>query len=240
MTALYDALNGWGPDYDYWLGLVARLEPEAIVDLGCGTGQLTVLFARQGAAAVLGVDPDPLMLSVAQQRDGHDLVTWLAGYAGDLPAASHDLVTMTSHVAQVFLSDVDWLAALRDVRRALRPGGHVMFDMRNLLAQGWEQWDPVTSRRQVDGDDGPVEVWHEVTSVRDGLVAFDTTTRHVATGRQTRDTDVLRFRSEVELRDSLLATGFRVVHVHGDWDGSPATPQSRELIVLADVATRYH
>jgi SAM-dependent methyltransferase len=233
VTPLYDALNGWGPDYDYWLALTGDLAPAHLTDLGCGTGQLTVLLAKQDARTVLGFDPDPAMLAVARQRDGHELVAWLEGDASDIPDASTDLITMTSHVSQVFLTDDDWLSALGHLRRGLRPSGHLTFDMRNLLARGWEEWNPIDSRRQVQGEDGTVEVWHEVTSVGDGLVSFDTTAQPLAGGASTTDTDVLRFRDEAQLRQSLTASGFRVVHVHGDWDGSPATEHSPELIVLA-------
>lgn len=235
MTALYDALNGWGPDYDYWLSLTRKLSPDALTDLGCGTGQLTVLFAQQGPSTVLGVDPEPTMLDIARQRDGHELVTWIEGYAADIPDASADLITMTSHVSQVFHSDDAWWDVLRHIRRALRPVGHVMFDMRNLLAHGWDEWNPVDSRRRVDSDAGPIELWHEVTSARMGLVTFDTTTRHLLTGVTDTETDVLRFRSESQLRESLTACGFRIEHIHGDWDGATATSDSRELIVLAEV-----
>lgn len=233
VTALYDALNGWGPDYDYWLAVTRDLAPAHLTDLGCGTGQLTVLFARQAPREVLGVDPEPAMLAVARQRDGHELVEWREGYACDIPDASTDLIAMTGHVSQVFRTDDDWLDALGHLRRALRPSGHLMFDMRNPLVRGWEKWNPVDSCRQVTGDDGPLEVWHEVTSVRDGLVTFVTTTQRLADGASTTETDVLRFRDEAQLRRSLTASGFRALHVHGDWEGAPATRHSPELIVLA-------
>ena len=40
-----------------------------------------------------------------------------------LPALRVDLVTMTGNVAQVFLSDDDWMTVLRSAYAALRPGG---------------------------------------------------------------------------------------------------------------------
>lgn len=230
---LYDALNLPGADYAYWVARVAALQPEALVDLGCGTGQLPVLLARPGSRRVLGVDPDPEMLAVARQRDGHELVQWVEGDAGVLPTAAADLVTMTGHVSQVFLEDDAWLTVLRQVRRALRPGGHLLFDMRNPPARAWERWTPTGSRRRVEGDDGPVDVWHQVTSVRDGRVAFDTTTSHVATGVRTTRTSALRFRTEGELWSSLSHAGFEVVEVHGGWDGTPVNAHSPELLVLA-------
>ncbi len=45
---------------------------------------------------------------------------------------------MTGHASQVFPRDDDWLQALHHVRRALRPGGRVAFDMRTPHVHGWE------------------------------------------------------------------------------------------------------
>ena len=100
MAALYDQLNGWGPDYEYWLKVAGTVSAHDVVDLGCGTGQLTVLLARAGHR-VVGIDPDPGMLQVARARDGHEAVTWVQGYAADIATASADLVTMTGHVSQL-------------------------------------------------------------------------------------------------------------------------------------------
>lgn len=237
MAALYDQVNGWGPDYEYWLQVAGTMSALDVADLGCGTGQLTVLFARAGHR-VVGIDPDPGMLQVARARKGQKLVTWVQGYAADLATASADLVTMTGHVSQVFLTDTEWAKALGELRRALRPGGRVAFDMRNPHARGWEAWNPTDSRRSVGTDSGVAEIWHEVTAVKDQLVTFETTTRYTDSGRADVATDVLRFRDEPTLRTSLISAGFAVDQVHGDWDGTPATKLSRELIITATRTVR--
>ncbi|MGZ6881679.1 MAG: hypothetical protein ACXVET_02810 [Nocardioidaceae bacterium] len=82
-------------------------------------------------------------------------------------------------------------------------------DMRNPHARGWEAWNPTDSRRRV------------------------TTTEVLSSGVRAVVSDTLCFRDEPALRESLVQAGFEVVHVHGDWDGSPATQASRELIVTA-------
>lgn len=48
MDAVYDQLSGYGPDHDYWVRLVGDVEAGDLCDLGCGTGMLSVLFARGG------------------------------------------------------------------------------------------------------------------------------------------------------------------------------------------------
>ena len=61
---------------------------DVIVDMGCGTGQLTLPMARH-VRAVIGVDIEPDMLERAQQAardaDVHN-VTWMLGADTDVPA----------------------------------------------------------------------------------------------------------------------------------------------------------
>jgi trans-aconitate methyltransferase len=61
---------------------------DVVVDLGCGTGQLTLPMARH-ARAVIGIDVEPDMLEQAQQAaldaDVRN-VTWMLGSDTDIPA----------------------------------------------------------------------------------------------------------------------------------------------------------
>ncbi|MGH6999339.1 MAG: class I SAM-dependent methyltransferase, partial [Phenylobacterium sp.] len=54
LAALYDALNPWGRDTDFYLAL-AGPAPQRILDIGCGTGLLTAAFTGLGHEAC-GVD----------------------------------------------------------------------------------------------------------------------------------------------------------------------------------------
>jgi len=55
-----------------------------------------------------------------------------------------DAVTMTGNVAQVFLSDEEWLVALQACQRALRAGGHLIFEARDPAANAWLGGGPVS------------------------------------------------------------------------------------------------
>ena len=73
--------------------LVARIptpSPRRIVDLGCGSGELTLsLAARWPEAAVLGVDSSPEMLAKARALDPDGRVQWVEARAEEWdPAAS--------------------------------------------------------------------------------------------------------------------------------------------------------
>lgn len=46
LAALYDIDNPDGPDHDFFRAFAARIDARRIVDLGCGTGILTVTLPR--------------------------------------------------------------------------------------------------------------------------------------------------------------------------------------------------
>ncbi len=137
LAALYDIENTRGADTDFYLRLAADLGARKILDLGCGTGLLTRELAVDGRQ-VVGVDPAPAMLAVARQQPGAERVQWVEGDASVLETPAADLVVMTGNVAQVFLEDAEWVATLRAIHAALRPGGHLAFESRNPDARAWE------------------------------------------------------------------------------------------------------
>ncbi|MFI2646419.1 class I SAM-dependent methyltransferase [Micromonospora fulviviridis] len=234
-AALYDADNAWGRDDDFFLRFVGAA-PSRVLDLGCGTGRLTLALAAAGHR-VTGVDPEPGSLAAARAKPGGDRVTWISGTAADLPDAACDVAVLTSHVAQEIRDDAAWVDTLRHLRRALVDGGRLAFDSRDPAARRWERWNPTDSRRRLTLPDGtPVDGWTELTEVRDGLVGF---LHHylLPDGTEVRSPGTLRFRTEAELRAALAGAGFTVERVLGGWAGEPAgASDDGELIVLARAA----
>ena len=96
------------------------------LDIGCGTGSLTLLLKRlHPGVEVVGLDPDPKALAIAKRKaDRAGLAIALdRGFSDQLPypEASFDRVfssLMFHHLDQEVKS-----ATLREVRRVLTPGG---------------------------------------------------------------------------------------------------------------------
>jgi SAM-dependent methyltransferase len=230
--AAYDELNSADGDYLFYAALAASAGVSRAVDLGCGTGTLVWMLASRGAS-VTGVDPDPEMLRVARSKDPEGLIDWRLGYSDVIAPESAEFAVMSGHVAQVFTEDGAWLAALRDLHRALAPGGLLAFESRNPGARKWEAWTRELTLRAVETPAGAVEFWHETAAVSLPLVSYDTLTRNLRTGETTASRDVLAFRDEPTLRATLERADFKVDHVYGDWDQTPAAIASPELIVIA-------
>jgi trans-aconitate 2-methyltransferase len=109
------------PFYDL-LALVTPVPGGDVVDLGCGTGELTAdLHQRTQAARTLGTDSSPAMLAKAEAHAGagltferSDIETWTAESAYDVVFSNAALQWCTDHPAL--------LGRLRD---ALKPHGQL-------------------------------------------------------------------------------------------------------------------
>jgi SAM-dependent methyltransferase len=102
---------------------------DVVVDLGCGTGQLTLPMARH-LRAVIGVDVEPDMLDHGQQA-AHDAdvrnVLWMLGGDTDIPALRR-LLGDGSVGAVTIAQALHWMdhqRLFRAVVPLLRPGGGV-------------------------------------------------------------------------------------------------------------------
>lgn len=232
LVRVYDAECPWSRDDEFFLSVVDETPGARVLDLGCGTGRLALAMAAAGHT-VTGVDPAQASLEAARAKPGAERVTWLEGTSPDLPSSAYDIAVMTSHVAQFFVGDEEWRSTLEDLRRALVPGGRLVFDSRDPRAREWERWNPVDSRRDITLPDGAVvSAWTEVTAVRDGAVSF---THHytLPDGEQLDSTATLRFRTEQEVRSALRDAGFSVESLYGGWQREPVGAGDGELLVVA-------
>ena len=74
--------------FDALIGAFSLTSDNVVVDLGCGTGQLTLPIAKT-VRAVAGVDPEPDMLARARRaatEQGVRNAGWLLGADSDIPA----------------------------------------------------------------------------------------------------------------------------------------------------------
>ncbi len=234
LAIFYDQMNPWWPSDDFYLGLV--MSAESVLDVGCGTGRLLRRARADGyTGRLVGIDPAAAMLDQAKVATDVD---WIHG---DLATVSFDhefdLVIMTGHVFQVFLTDDVIARTLTAVRAALADGGRYAFETLNPLLRPWEQW---TGSQEVIGSDGTVVT---AANTEPRLVDGQDVNGQVVevVGRfssPTWERELLcpsRFRfTEVEALDACLSkAGFSVVEHFGHWDRRPFTDERPEIITIA-------
>ncbi len=228
LIAIYDVLDPDRSDLDVYAAIAEGLGAGRVLDLGCGTGTFALLLADRGFE-VTGVDPAAGSLDVAQAKPGSNRVQWIHGDATALPPMQVDLVTMTANVAQAIVDPLDWEGMLHGVYDALRPGGHFVFETRDLAYRAWREWNRAESYNitEIQGV-GAVESWVDVVEVSGPLVRFRWKWVFASDGEVLTSDSTLRFRTRDEVAAGLVAGGFAVDEVRD----APDRP-GRELVFFA-------
>lgn len=130
--ALYDALLPAGAHIPYYVG-IARRQEGAVLELACGTGQLTVPVAGASSPTV-GLDNSAAMLNAAKERASQANVS-VDFVLGDMRnfdlGRQFSLVFIARNSLLHLCSTDDLLASFAAVRRHLAPNGIFAFDIFN-------------------------------------------------------------------------------------------------------------
>ena len=106
-----------------WAGTGSQ---DTVLDVACGPGLLVCAFARMAKHAT-GVDMTPAMLEQArtlQQARSLSNVSWQPGNVYSLPFPQPQFSIVSSRFA--FHHFQDPLAALKEMKRVCKPGGHIV------------------------------------------------------------------------------------------------------------------
>ena len=130
LTPLYDPLLKWvmrEETFKRKLVHQANIQPKMkVLDLGCGTGTLTLMLKRaHPTAEVTGLDGDPQVLDIARDKSRSTDIQWDEGLASSLPYPDSvfDRV-VTSLVIHHLVTD-DKRRAFREIYRVLKPRGEL-------------------------------------------------------------------------------------------------------------------
>jgi ubiquinone/menaquinone biosynthesis C-methylase UbiE len=213
LARIYDELEGARDDLDYYDAIAREFAARSVIDLGCGTGTFACRLALRGLT-VTGIDPAAASLDVARTKLGAERVRWLHGQASaltELDGPSADLVVMTGNVAQVFVSDDEWLATLAAARTSLTKGGHLVFETRDPKRRAWEAWTREHTLCEVKtAHEGVVRTWIDLVDVALPFISFCQTHHFLCNDEVYESHSTLRFRARGEIEADLATAGFEV------------------------------
>ncbi|MFK7791540.1 MAG: methyltransferase domain-containing protein [Devosiaceae bacterium] len=221
--------------HDYAFCLDLAKSAEIVLDLGCGTGDLAIAMATSSHATnqVTAVDPAEGVLQLARAKDGSDRVSWVRDDARGLRLGrAFDMIVLTGHAFQVFLTFADKLACLKTIACHLEPDGLFVFDSRNPEFPASKENTRDRSLRIFSHPVlGAVEAWNQ--SHYDKSKRILTYVNHyevLETGQRYAGEERIAYTSQPELAALVDEAGLRVDHWLGDWKGDTFHDSSYDII----------
>jgi len=246
----YDFVPGYRHlgDLDFWLDL-SRSALGPTLELGCGTGRVVIPTAAAGCE-IVGLDLSEHMLARCRQKLSHQPEEVQARVRLLQANMSHfdldetfGLITIPFRTFQHLTTVDDQLGCLQCARRHLAPRGKLVLDV--LQVNPRMTYDPVFFEESEDFADVELPdgrrlrrthrtvAYHRAEQYRDIEMIF-----YVAhpDGRAERLVQAFPFRwfSRYEVGHLLARCEFEVVDLFGNYDRSPLTDDSAEMIFVAE------
>lgn len=207
--------------------LLALDQPMHILDLGCGHGRHANRLAALGHQ-VTGFDRSEGFLELARREATARNVS-VDYRLGDMRQLDLDQVfdrVLMMFTVFGYFDDQENLLVLRNIARALKPGGRLLFDIlnRDVFLTGMRQ---------------------DIVTEKESNLMIDRHTFDMATGRLHNRRIVIRdgvrrdkpffvrLYNATEIRDLLLQAGLEVEKIYGGWDAQPLSPESRRMVIIS-------
>ncbi|MGE5361425.1 MAG: class I SAM-dependent methyltransferase [Bacteroidales bacterium] len=227
-------------DVRFWQDM-ARQHGGPILELGCGTGRVSLPVARTGVE-VVGVDRSDQMLDRARRRVRRSrAVAAVRLVRADIralpfrPRSPFRLVMAPYGILQSLIDDADLTATLQSVARVTRPGTIFGID----LVSDVPAWDEYKRRVRMRGTRPGGTAVTLVESVRQDpsrqLTIFDQEyiERRGSKSRVQRFSLTFRTLPLAQMVERVETAGFAVEAVLGDYDGRPWDLRADAWLILA-------
>jgi SAM-dependent methyltransferase len=227
----------------------AREFGDPILELGCGTGRITMALAQMGKR-VTGLDLSERMLERATRKrsmlytEERERVHLVQGDMAQFDLGERfRLIIIPFRPFQHLLEVKQQMACLECVRRHLAPGGRLILDVFQTDAE--RMHDPVHMREtlivEYKTDDGRqvriterVAAFHRAQQINDVEMIFSI--EHPG-GKKERLVFAwpLRYFFRYEVEHLLARCGFKVKALYGNFDRTPLEDTSPEMIYVAEI-----
>lgn len=249
---VYDAIYSYVREDIPFYVQEAQKDGGLVLELGCGTGRITLPIAESGVN-IVGMDSSDPMLEVARRKlvdmsDGIDKVTFVHGDMTSIPKNYYGKFSLVIVPFRGFLSLIttaDQENTLNSIRLSLAPGGRLVFDVfvpdLDMLVQESDTayhlrdvTDPKTRDRLVVWHQGGYDNHNQIIYVR--LIVDRLSADGVVTKRTYQDYQI-RYSHRWEIYNLLLRCGFEILDLLGDFDCSEFDETSRDMIWVARPST---
>ena len=245
---VYDSVYSYVRDDIPFYIEAARQAGGPVLELGCGTGRVSLPMAEAGID-VVGLDFSNAMLDVARCKMGRLAPGGgaLTLHCADMRDFSLDsrfkLITIPFRGFLSLLTVDDQLRTLENIKRHLAPGGKLVFNIfvpdLNMLVQEGDV--PYHFRDVTVAETGRrIVLWHQsrydnhnqIVNAR--IIAEALDDEGAVVRRLYRDFQ-LRYVYRWEMHHLLRACSFEVLALYGDFDGSPFDESSSEMVWVVRV-----
>jgi len=240
---IYDYEVGGLGDLPFWQSLAEKTGGPAL-ELACGTGRLLLPLARAGTNAV-GLDASPYMLAVARRKLAQESpevqarTRLVEGSMADFSLSEQfGLIYIPARSFQALLTREEQRSCLTSCAQHLRPDGLLAIDVFN------PRLDLLIN--PTGHDDGPSEFEGQegLTVIHRAHVDYDRAEQTLAgpwwyeydteKGHVVREYSLtLHYFFRFEMEWMLESCGFEADALYGDFERSPFTADSPEIIVVA-------
>ena len=208
------------------------ITPKSILDLACGTGSLSVLFAEEGCS-VLGVDASVEMLTEAYAKamelDKPPFFIRQKMQRLQLPEPVDFAVCCLDGINYLTRPE-DCRETLRRVCRSLKPGGLFVFDINSE-----EKLRGLDGQVFLDEDDEVYCVWRASFDGQSRICSYgmDVFQRQGRLWQRTEELHEEYAYTVEELREWVAAAGFENIQVFGDRSLEPPKPGEQRIFFAA-------
>lgn len=243
IAPIYDEVNG-DINYYEWAKFVQRIIEkfgsgipcELMLDLGCGTGSMTIALAQLGYD-MTGVDISTEMLDIARDRAAdagyEDKILWLCQDMREFELyGTVDAAVCSLDGINHLITNTDLDKCLRLVHNYLVPGGLFIFDV-----NGKYKFENVYADETycMENEDS-VCVWQNYYNEKSHLCDFYITLfKKVQDGRYERydDTETERMYTLRSLKNALKRCSMEFVGAYSDFEFTNATDNDERIYIVA-------
>lgn len=250
LAELYDLVPAYAErcDRDFYLRCSMKAGGK-ILELGCGTGRILLPIAEAGCR-ITGVDLSKHMLARCRQKlqlkpiDVQERVQLVQGNMTDFDLGDEFHLTIIPFRAfQHLIDSDDQLSCLRQINRHLVMQGKLIFDVFQVNLKFLndpritEETEDLAEYELADGRrlrrNHRIAAFHRAEQYNDVEMIYYLTKTDGTTERIVQAFP-FRYFFRYEIEHLLARCGFRVVDLFGDFDRSPLTDESPEMIFVAE------